>query len=117
MDVIKSQQGSQQGDPLGGVLFGLAFRNFLDEAKEIHHEEALIISLWDDVIVVGPLYILATVANFAKDELRSLALELRPEKSKVWFNGDYVIDDLDHRNAFPERTHFVERDEGIVWGC
>jgi hypothetical protein len=83
-EVLLSQQGAQQGDPLGGVLFALAIRRVLEDAQadlnqRVPDQAALVIALWDDILIVAPPDAAAATLSRTERWLRDINLELRPE--------------------------------------
>ena len=76
--IIKSQEGAQQGDPLGPFLFSLAI---MDLNKELESE----VNLWylDDGTIIGTAWSVLSDYKKIKDASKSLGLEVNPGKCKI----------------------------------
>ena len=114
---IKSQEGTQQGDPLGGPLFGMGFaREYLEPARAWLARRcpaALLAADWDDVITVAPADVVADFLQWtANGALARAGLTLRPEKCLVWSPHPLSADE---RAAFPEEVRVAPPSAGIIW--
>ena len=76
--IIKSQEGAQQGDPLGPFLFSLAI---MDLTKELESE----VNLWylDDGTIIGTAESAMSDYKKIKDASKSLGLEVNPGKCEI----------------------------------
>ena len=83
--VIHSEEGTQQGDPLGPVLFALALKVVPDMLRSKLPD--LILNRWylDDGYVEGKVKTVAEALKIIKDTGKSIGLELRTSKSEQFF--------------------------------
>ena len=95
--VIHSEEGTQQGDPLGPVLFALALKVVPDMLRSKLPD--LVLNRWylDDGYVGGKVKTVAEALKIIKDTGKSIGLELRTSKSELFFPSGKVS----KRNAFP----------------
>ena len=80
---LESARGSRQGDPFGGVLFNLVFRNVLDFV-ETTFPTAVQFAYMDNHYIVAPPALAAEVVKAVGPELAKVLLTLKPAKSTAW---------------------------------
>ena len=80
---LLSARGSQQGDPLGGVLFDLVLRPILDELV-VQFPALVNVAFQDNMYLVGPVSLLAAATAWLKARLQRVCLELKPSGFNVW---------------------------------
>ena len=103
-DVILSQQGCRQGDPLGALLFCLAIHPILvDVARK--HPQLLIRAYMDDVTIVGEAK--ETAAAFGEICTEAAKIGLQANRSKCeWFAAN--------QRHQPRGTRFVDRSTSCI---
>ena len=80
---VHSEEGVQQGDPLGSFLFSLALQPILLKANR-DNSSALTPSYLDDTIILGPQsQVTATYASL-KADLSEIGLQLREDKCEAF---------------------------------
>jgi hypothetical protein len=78
---LYSRQGVRQGDPLGSLLFAIAFQCILNAVK-IEFTDVKIVAYHDDLTLQGPRQSLLKAFEFIKREaLKQLNLSIQPKKS------------------------------------
>ena len=80
---ILSEEGVQQGDPLGPLLFALALQPILINAAK-DHESVLTPSYLDDSMILGPKEEVINCYNNLKVQLSKIGLELREDKCEAF---------------------------------
>jgi hypothetical protein len=108
--LLLSRQGTQQGDPLGMLLFALAIQHLIPCAQS---ECDLELNLWyaDDGTLVGPIAEIAKVYQILKDEGPKYCFFLVPHKTSLWWRTtgcvrlwllfDYRLDIYDNGLPLP----------------
>ena len=86
---IDSQEGSQQGDPLGGFLFCLALQPVLVSLAHAF-PGCFVRAGHDDISVVGPPSVLSLALEHVVVELRKIGLQIAPHKCAV-FSPDPAV--------------------------
>ena len=81
--LLKSQQGTQQGDPLGPALFSAAIQQVVEQ---LAREHPLLWHVWylDDGILVGEEHELRKVLGLLTENFRALSLDVNFGKSRIW---------------------------------
>jgi hypothetical protein len=69
--VLERREGSHQGCPLGGIVFGLAYARAL-RACTAEFPSVSVVSYWDDTCLVGPVQDVTAVVEFLRVPLLSL---------------------------------------------
>ena len=72
--IIESQEGVQQGDPLGPALFSLAIHPIICKAQE-KSTTTTVLAYLDDIFVVGP-----------SDQAEDLLVEMKSDLARINFN-------------------------------
>jgi hypothetical protein len=82
--LLLSRQGTQQGDPLGMLLFALAIQPLV---LRIQSERDLDLNLWyaDDGTLVGSVAEVAKAYQILKDEGQKSCFFLVPHKTSLWW--------------------------------
>ena len=80
---LSSVSGSQQGDPLGGLYFCLAFQEVLRQVSVLH-PSCMFVAYYDDLSAVGPPADLPAVFRDVERLAATLSLELRRGKCHAW---------------------------------
>ena len=78
---ISSQQGVQQGDPLGLLMYSLAWQSVVDKMPK-----GLLLNLWylDDGHLVGPQAVLEEALNILHTEGAKIGITLNADKCVLW---------------------------------
>ena len=79
---ILSEEGVQQGDPLGPFLFALALQPCLRAAAE-ECSKGFVVSYLDDAVIVGPKADVLSAYEVLQDKMASIGLEIRPDKCEA----------------------------------
>ena len=81
--LIRSLQGTQQGDPLGMYLFSLVIQPLIDKLQDCE----LDLNIWcaDDGTLIGPIAELVKATGLLKDTGLSVGYHLEVDKSKLWW--------------------------------
>ena len=84
-ETISSENGVQQGDPIGPLLFALALQPILLELKNGHSDQGLQLSYsyLDDLILAGEQRAVAWFFNFIKAAASKIVLEFNMSKCEV----------------------------------
>ncbi len=94
--VILSEQGVQQGDPLGGLFFCCGIHGVVKRTKEEHPDLSICVFFADDGHLAGPLASLGEAFKFLRSEFALINLSINVRKSLL----------------FP--TNFLDRDESLT---
>ena len=99
---LSSSSGTQQGDPLGPLLFSLVLKSVSETIAQRHPDLKLNVWYLDDGTLVGSRQALADVLEFLNsDEVKQKGLHLNMAKCEVWWpSGD---------QSFPEFPPDVPR--------
>ena len=94
---IRSQEGTQQGDPLGPVLFALALKTVTDKLCE--EVPDLLLNRWylDDGYIAGKVKKVSTAYKVIVKTAAIIGLELRVDKSELFYPSGKVS----RRDLFP----------------
>jgi hypothetical protein len=120
---ITSREGSQQGDPIGGILFGLSFKGFLADAKAklaelmtthgYSEQVPFLGAIWDDSMGVMPKDVAAAFMWWVQTTgFPAVHLRMKPSASWVW--SPVPLSDAE-KEAFPPDIHFAPPEKGMVW--
>ena len=95
---IDSEEGTQQGDPLGPVLFALAVKAVSDELNSKLPD--LDLNRWylDDGYIGGKVKDVGQALKIILDTSKSIGLELRVKKTELFFPAGTVA----RRDMFPK---------------
>ena len=85
---MSSEEGVQQGDPLGPAFFALTI---LTTSRELNNLQLLKWNVWylDDGILVGPKETLLEVLQLLKLSFSNIGLAVNMLKCKLWRPDDY----------------------------
>ena len=84
-EIIQSERGVQQGDPLGSLLFSLALQPLLIQLSEGGREHGLelIYSYLDDLILAGKQQAVAEAFHYLKGAALDIGLEFNTNKCEI----------------------------------
>ncbi|XP_065834209.1 uncharacterized protein [Oscarella lobularis] len=80
---IKSEEGVQQGDPLGPFLFSLALQSCL-VAAHAAASEGFVISYLDDAVIGGPVDSVVSAYQVLCSRMHDVGLVVRPDKCQAF---------------------------------
>ena len=103
---LLSEEGTQQGDPLGPVLFSIALKILTDKLNT----DKLAMNRWylDDGNLAGKVKHVAEALDLLMKEGKSVGLSLRMEKTELFYPSGSMF----KRNIFPEQIKV--RKSGVV---
>ncbi len=87
--VLISSQGTQQGDPLGGLFFALGLHPVI---KKVHDRvPGLLLHVWffDDGRLDGPVWSVLAAWGILRADLPGIGLQLKLQKCKLAFSAGY----------------------------
>ena len=90
--VMSSREGSQQGCPLGGLLFILSIASLVEEIAA-KYTEVTIVGLADDYRFIGPAQSALDAAAEYADRVTALGHVCRASKSWMWSPSQATLDD------------------------
>ena len=84
-EILSSEKGVQQGDPIGPLLFALAIQPLLRDISNGYSDEALqlVFSFLDDLILAGEQQAVSGAFKFLKAAASQIALEFNTSKCEV----------------------------------
>ena len=84
-DIISSERGVQQGDPLGPLFFSLALQPLLFQLNEGRTEEGLqlVFSYLDDLVLAGEQQAVAEAFHHFKGAALDIGLEFNNSKCEI----------------------------------
>ena len=89
--IIKSSVGTQQGDPLAGVLFCLALQKLVLKIKEKFPDFDYMKWYMDDGIIAGDINTIRDIYNLIEQESHALGLKLQVDKSCLFSSASDEI--------------------------
>ena len=81
--IIPSEEGVQQGDPLGPTLFATALHPVINEIQE-SHQETTVLAYLDDVYITGPVDCVLSALTDFKSSLSSIGLKICDKKCELF---------------------------------
>eukprot|EP01127_Copromyxa_protea_P014070 TRINITY_DN386_c0_g1_i8.p1 TRINITY_DN386_c0_g1~~TRINITY_DN386_c0_g1_i8.p1 ORF type:complete len:1404 (-),score=287.75 TRINITY_DN386_c0_g1_i8:242-4453(-) len=114
-EVIKSEEGAQQGDPLGPLLFCLAIKDLTESIRSLPGGEAPLLNAWffDDGTLAGSSLQVCRALDIIQAQGPAIGLSLNQSKSVLyWPAFKDCPDSPDRRDPFP--LEFKRSLEGIV---
>lgn len=116
-EIIESQQGVQQGDPMAPVLFCMAIQPLLDEIKAKFPN--LDINAWylDDGNLVGSIEDISGVLKYIDEHGPRYGLKLNRKKTELWWpklNDRLFDNNLFHEDIFINKSSGTKVLGGVV---
>ena len=82
---VLSQEGCQQGDPLGSALFALLLQPILARLMRDHPDLPMLVSYLDDTVLLGPPQVVAEAfTTLVRLGGEMAGLQVNPSKCAVW---------------------------------
>ena len=116
VELVSSESGVQQGDPLGSTLFAMAIHPTLIDIAD-KHPEVLLTAYADNVVISGPLTQCLKAVDSYRLSMAAKGLQLNPTESEVHVPAWTTIDAASIRHSRLQKgpdAHLFCTDNGIA---